>query len=328
LRILHRVRGRLEAVASEPPEVTYSLLARLHALGGPAIDDRDQHVTGQVVCPHGQQKILLDVSLLNHDHGVAVTLGVRPLPDRPPSVEDLGFDPIDVARMRAGLDAPSGLVIVSGPARAGCSTTLSCLAAMIESGDRRAIAFETQPGPPLPADTRVPLATERARATWAGIVTAQNADVVVLSDVLIGESVSEALSSAGWGRLVLASTDWTDTFSLLDHLMARPNLRQALASRLRFVVQQRMAYLDPAATATPGAMPSAAGTAPELARRRPVFEVLHISEPMRRLLRNGDPTRELRAMAETDGWKPLAVRVRAMADAGEIAAREAARLLA
>jgi MshEN domain/Type II/IV secretion system protein len=317
LHIRHRVGGRLISVASEPPEVTYSLLARLSALGGPAIDDRDHHVRGQVVCPHGQQKVLLDVSLLDHDHGIAVTLGVRSLPERPPALEDLGFDPLDLARIREALDPTNGLVIVTGPVRTGCSTTLGCLASVIETDDRRAIAFETRPGPPMPTDTRVPLTAAEARASWAEIVTAQNADIAVLSDVLIGESVSEALTSAGSGRLVLASTDWTDTLSLIEYLMARPNLRPALASRLRFVVQQRLAHLEAAGEKAPG-----------VPRRRAIFEVFHVSEPMRRLLRNGDPSRELRAMAEADGWRPLATRVKAMLEAGEIGAREAARLVA
>ena len=62
-------------------------------------------------------------------------------------------------------------------------------------------------------------------------------------------------------------------------------------------------------------------------RCRALFEVLHVSEPMRRLLRAGDPARELRAIAEADAWRPLADSVRAMRAAAEISPREAARLL-
>ena len=315
LRVHHRIGSRLVQVRSEPPETTYSLLARLSSLGGPEIDDRDQHVTGRVICLHGQQHLLLDVSLLNHEHGIAVTLGVRPLPDRAPAIEDLGFDPVDLARIRGALDLRSGIALISGPMRSGCSTTLGCLAALVESSEGRAIAFETRLCPPLPVDTRVSLAPGGLRLAWEEIVTAQNADVVVLSDML-GETVSETLLNAGSGRLLLVASDWTDTFSLLEYLMSRPHLRPALAARLRFVVQQRMAHLEPRA-----------GAAGETPRRRVLFEVLHITEPMRQLLRNGDPGRELRAIAEADGWRPLADAVQALQSAGEIGPREAARLL-
>lgn len=321
LRVHHRIGGRLVQVASEPPEITYSLLARLSALGGPAIDDRDQHATGQVVCPHGNQRVLLDVSLLNHDHGIAVTLGVRPIEERPPALDELGMEAIDLARIRAALDPPSGLALVTGPVRSGCSTTLSCLAALAENSERRSIAFETRPGPPLPADTRVPLPAARAREAWQEIVTAQNADVVILSDVLPGEAIGEALATAGAGRLVLASTDWTDTFSLIEFLMSQPRLRSALAARLKFVVQQRLARV-PANGG--GSLPANGGGSPPATRI--VFEILHVTEPMRRLLEVGDPGRALRTTAEADGWRPLAARVRALEDAGVIGAHEAARL--
>lgn len=319
LRVSYRVRGVLVEASVEPFELTYALLSRLSALGGPAIDDRDVHVTGQVVCPHGNQELLLDVSLLNHDHGVAVTIGLRVWSDRPLSLDDLSLAPVELARVRAALDQPSGLLVVTGPVRAGCSTTLACLLSAVPREGRRVLVFESRPGPRMPAGMRLTLPSERARATWPDIAQAQNADVVVLSDVLQGEAIEEALCSAGSGRLVIASTDWIDTFSLIDFLLARTHLRPALASRLHMVVQQRLLYEAPAAGASPDA--SRAG-------RRALFEVLHITEGMRHLLREGDPARHLAAMAATDGFRPLADQIRQLESSGTVEAREAARLLA
>src|SRR4029078_11398677 len=71
LRIAYRIDGRIGDVASEPIEVTYALLSRLTALGGPSIDDQSLHVFGHAICPHGQQEIQLDISLLNQEHGIA-----------------------------------------------------------------------------------------------------------------------------------------------------------------------------------------------------------------------------------------------------------------
>jgi MSHA biogenesis protein MshE len=319
LRISYRVRGVLVEATVEPFELTYALLSRLSALGGPSIDDRDVHVTGQVVCPHGNQDLLLDISLLNHDHGVAVTIGLRVSSDRPPSLEDLGLAPLDQPRIRAELDQASGLVLVTGPVRAGCSTTLASLLAAVPLEGRRVLVFESRPGPRMPAGIRLAIPSERARASWQDIAQAQNADVVVLSDVLQGEAVEDALCSAGSGRLVIASTDWVDTFSLIDFLMARPHLRPALASRLHVVVQQRLLQETPAQDSTSG--PSSAG-------RRALFEVLHITDGMRSLLRDGDPARQLPALAQADGFLPLADQIRQLAGSGTIEGREAARLLA
>lgn len=318
LRVSYRVRGLLLETAIEPFEVTYALLSRLSALGGPSIDERNVHVTGQIVCPHDRQDLLLDVSLLNHDRGVAITIGLRVWADRPPALEDLGFAPLDLARIRAALDEPSGLLLVTGPVRAGCSTTLACLLAAAPSAGRRALVFESRPGPRMLAGIRMTLPAEQARASWADIAQAQNADIVVLGDVLQGEAIEEALCSAGSGRLVLASTDWVDTFAMVDFLLTRPHLRSALASRLHLVVQQRLVDDAPAGTPADGSASPA---------RRALFEVLHVTEPMRRVLHEGDVARQLPALAAADGLRPLVEQVRELERGGTIGAREAARLL-
>jgi type II secretory ATPase GspE/PulE/Tfp pilus assembly ATPase PilB-like protein len=319
LRVSYRVRRALVEAGVEPFELTYALLSRLSALGGPSIDQRDVHVTGQVVCPHGDQDLLLDVSLLNHDHGVAVTLGLDVGSSRPPSLEDLGLAPLEQARIRAALDQPTGLVLVTGPARAGCSTTLASLLAATPLADRRVLIFESRSGPRMPAGIRLTLPPKRARAAWPDIALAQNADIVVLSDVLQNEAIEGALCSAGSGRLVIASTDWLDTFSLVDFLLARPHLRPALASRLHLVVQQRLLYDAPGAESATG---------PFIAGRRVLFEVLHITDGMRSVLRDGDPARHLSALAASDGFRPLVDQVRQLEASGTLEAREVARVMA
>src|SRR5206468_7746759 len=74
LDVLHRVAGRLVPVASEPAAAVYYLLARIEALGGPALDDRMIHVAGRIACPAGTETIDLGVSLIHQDEGISVTL--------------------------------------------------------------------------------------------------------------------------------------------------------------------------------------------------------------------------------------------------------------
>jgi Tfp pilus assembly pilus retraction ATPase PilT len=311
LRIAYRIDGRIMDVASEPIEVTYALLSRLTALGGPAIDDQSLHVLGHAVCPHGQQEIQLDISLLNQEHGIAVTLGLRPGVGRTPPLEQLGFDPVDLARIREILAEPCGLVLVTGPPRAGCSTTLSALLAAVDATERLLVAFESRPGPPLPAGIRLTLPPAQARETWAQIVEGQNADLVFLADALPGAAIEDVLCSAGSGRLVLANTDWTDSFALLAHLTSRPERRHALASRLRLVVQQRLVQV--------------AGVEGEPGRRQGVFEVLHVHDGLRELLGDGAAAAPLRTAALADGFQPMAGQIRRLCAAGIIDTREAAR---
>ena len=57
------------------------------------------------------------------------------------------------------------------------------------------------------------------------------ADVLVLDDVLRGESIREVLDGATVGRLVFARTDWLDGRRLLSFLAKSPNGRAVLRDR-------------------------------------------------------------------------------------------------
>ncbi len=319
LEVHHRVGGRLVSVGSEPPGALYYLLARIEALGGPAIDERLLHVAGRIVCPLGAEAMDVGISLLQHDHGISVTLELRPVSTALPTIEDLGFDPQDLARLRAALDAPAGLGLVIGPPQVGASTTLACLLAEIGIRDSRCLAFGMA-AHQAPADVRVPAAAVEAAHIWREAAVAQCADRVVLDGVLAGDALSAALSPEAAGRWLLVRTDWTDTFALLEQLARSAQGRAALADRLRFVVQQRLLRVDRSDLPVPST-----GFRPD---RRAVFEVLVAGDAFRGALRAGESTARLRAYAEEEGFHPLAVRLQALVASGAVSQAEAARTLA
>jgi MSHA biogenesis protein MshE len=319
LEVHHRIGERLARVGSEPPGALYYLLARIEALGGPVIDDRLVHVERRVVCPAGAEALDLGISLLHQEEGLSVTLELRPVPMHPPALADLGWDPVDLGRLRGALDAPAGLGIVTGPPRAGGSTTLACLLAEVGITGRRCLAFGVAAAR-VPGEVNVPASAAESARVWGEAAVAQCADIVVLDGVLTGTAVTAALSAEAAGRLLLVRTDWTDTFALLEHLAARSQDRAALAERLRFVVQQRLLRVE-------------GGTAPAVASglqrdRRAVFEVLVAEESLRASLRAGEPAARLRACAQADGLRPLAARLEALVASAGVNASEAARLVA
>jgi hypothetical protein len=170
------------------------------------------------------------------------------------------------------------------------------------------LAFEPGPSAPLPAATRLHLAVEQSRASWEEIVQAQDADIVVLDEVLTGAFVTGVLSPAGSRRLLLVRTDWSDSFAMLEQLMAQPQGRCVLAGRLIAVIQQRGVR-----SAQPPESPTA------------LFEVLHATEALREALVAGADGRRLREIATADGFVSLAGRARERVDAGTLTAIEAAR---
>jgi Tfp pilus assembly pilus retraction ATPase PilT len=313
MRVFHRVGSRLVGAGSGPANVIELLHARLEVLGGPARGEL-KHARGRVTCPLDGEQVQLDVSLASTEAGLAITLGLETSGVR--SLEQLGLDPVDLAGLRGVLEQPFGLAFVTGPSRAGRTTTLASLLAAVASESRRSVAFEGG-GAALPSPCRFAWSPDQVRGHWREVVVGQGADVVAVDDVFTGEHASGALVAEASGRLVLASSDWCDAFALIDFLASRPAGSQILGERLRFVLHQRMASFEPAA-----------GDAYGAAHRRPVFEVLFVSDAMRAALRDGAPISRLRELATQDQHRTLAERLHGLVTAGRLSPVEAARVAA
>jgi Tfp pilus assembly pilus retraction ATPase PilT len=311
LQVFHRLDGRLAPAAEEPVSVLGSLIARLKALGGPSIDERVLHARGRITCPLGTQSIVLDVSLLQHAEGIAVTMFLVNERTEAPQLGTLGLDPVDLARLRAALDMPAGIGIVTGPPRCGGSTTLAALSDAVAQSGRRVLAFGAC-DVAIPDAYRVPALEGEIMHRWGDVAVAQGADLVLLDGVLAGDWLVRALGPAASGRLLLVRTDWTDTFAMLATLMERPADRAILANRLHFVVHQRLPR-------------PAAGY---VAHPRPVFEVLIVTSALRDAIREGAAPRALEALAAADGFRTLAARLEALVGSGHLNGEEAARLRA
>jgi hypothetical protein len=67
--------------------------------------------------------------------------------------------------------------------------------------------------------------------SWGDIVTGQGADVVLLDDLLLGDSIAETLSGASVGRLLFVRTDWLDGKSLVSFLARTRHGRAVFADR-------------------------------------------------------------------------------------------------
>lgn len=303
VRVLVRETGRLVEVAAEPARVQEALLARIEALGGPALG-AGLHARGHLRCPVPHGDVLLIVSLLRSDAGVCVTLHAPVEATTPPTLEAIGVDPGDAAELREALAGGAGLVLVGGPRGAGGSTVLAALAAVAAGADdARVLAFEPEATAALPGATRLALDPAAARAAWADIAVAQGADLVLLDDVLPGGAIDAVLGGAASRRLVLVRTDWCDSVALLERLFACPGGRATLAHRLLAVLQVRRVDADP----------------PFL------VETLIASEGLRAAIADGTGAADLVVRAAAGGFRPLAARGADRIEAGTLDPRELRR---
>lgn len=234
LSVAYRTDAGLVARPSEQIETSLYLRARLSVLGIPDIDPSGEtSAWGASIVDVGPARVRVAACHTRLDDGVVSVLRLGLAPAEAPDLATLGLSPVGEAEIREFVDGPEGLVIVTGPPRAGGSLLLASLAALASRPDRRTLVLEPAPICPYPADAiRVRVgAGSSVLAAWERLAVGLGADVVVLEDVLHGPDVEGVLRGATVGRLVFARTDWLDGDVLLEFLARSRNGRAVLRDR-------------------------------------------------------------------------------------------------
>lgn len=178
----------------------------------------------------------------------SVSLAIRRVVPGAPAIADLGVPQVvaDLAESR------DGLVIISGPAASGKTTTAAAMIDHINASQARHIVTIEDPIEVLHSDRTAIVSQREVGADTADLVDAlrrvarQDADVIFISELSDPLAVSEALSVAAAGRLVIGVMN---TLSVIDTLSwvidrqeqhAQEHTRHLLARVLRGIICQRL----------------------------------------------------------------------------------------
>jgi twitching motility protein PilT len=278
-----RIDGDLRTLSDVPPlsrEFVQSLAMSLLNDRRREILERTGDVALSITATDGSRQRL---HVWQHRGGTAVA--VRLVPAQAPPLRKLDL-PASVAELAA---RGAGLVLVTGPASAGKTTTLASLVDHI-GGERACHIITVEDPVEIVLKDRRSVVVQRevgldAPTTAAALRAAlrQDADVVAVSELRDAESVELAIFAAETGRLVIAGLAARDAVGAVARALElagagdRPTLRPRLAAVLRGIVAQQL-------------VPLAEGKG-----RRAAAEVLLVDEETRGLLRDPAGEAPLRA---------------------------------
>ncbi len=173
---------------------------------------------------------------------------LRYIPPKAPSLEELGL-PSSLAKF---VNFHQGMVLVTGPAGCGKSSTLAALVDLINEERREHILTIEDPIEYLHPSKRC-LVNQRsvhrhtesfARALRAAL--REDPDVIVVGELRDLETISLALSAAETGHLVLATLHTNNAIRTLNRIIGafpadqQGQIRMMISESLRVVISQRL----------------------------------------------------------------------------------------
>jgi len=326
LRVRYRIDGILHDVQTLPLSVHAQLVSRMKVLAGMNIAERRRPQDGQFSVQIEGKEVDFRVATSDSAHGEMLVLRVLDKSLSLFALTDLGFLPEALERYSRMLRTPFGMILVGGPTGCGKTTTLY---ASVNQLDRRGCNIVTIEDPIEYQfeDINQIQVNPRADITFAGglrSIMRLDPDVILVGEARDGETARMATQAALTGHLVLSSIHANDAVGVLFRLLDLGVEPFLISSGLIGVASQRMVRRVCPHCRSLSEAPAEEQMAyeEELGERRSefyygsgcnfcantgylgrtgVFEVMVLSEEIRRMMLTGASSGELNARAVSEG---------------------------
>jgi len=331
MRLRYRLDGVLIDATPPPKQMQLALASRFKIMSNLDIAERRLPQDGRMRVKVGGKDYDLRVSVLPTVHGEKIVLRVLDKSNLSASLDKLGLDPDTFKQFRAAIDAPHGLILVTGPTGSGKTTTLYSALNELNSPQWNIVTVEDPVEFQIPGINQVPTKKDIG-LTFANALRSilrQDPDIVMIGEIRDTETAEIAIEAALTGHQVLSTMHCNDApgaIARLDDMGIAPFLisssvilscAQRLMRRICSHCKEPVSYppkmfedlgIDPA---TFQGVELYRGRGCErcknsgYAGRLAIIEAMTISDQIRKLVIARANTREMAKLAIKEGMRTL-----------------------
>ena len=229
VRLRYRVDGALADMPPPPKNLQVALTSRLKIMASLDIAERRLPQDGRMRVKVAGKDIDLRVSFLPTVHGEKCVLRVLDKSNLSASMDKLGMDVESHRRLKAAVDAPHGLILVTGPTGSGKTTTLYSCLNELNNPDYNIVTCEDPVEFQIPGINQVPIKKEIGLTFAATLrsILRQDPDIIMIGEIRDSETAEIAVEAALTGHQVLSTMHCNDApgaISRLDDMEIAPFL--------------------------------------------------------------------------------------------------------
>ncbi len=331
LRIRYRIDGKLKTIMTFARTMAPKLISRFKIMSKLNIAEKRLPQDGRIRMRSAGKDIDLRVSTLPTIFGEKVVMRVLDRSSVRVELEQLGFEPNDLSRYLAAIKKPYGMILVTGPTGSGKTTTLYASLNKINREDVNIMTVEDPVEYNIEGINQVHV-KEDIGLTFAAALRSflrQDPDIIMVGEIRDSETAEIAIRAALTGHLVFSTLHTNDAPSTVMRLVDMGIERYLIASSLVLILAQRLVrkicpYCKKEVSIPPKALEEI-GFSEEEAKtvkiykgegcdncngtgykgRVALYEVMPISEKLRRMILEGASTEELRQQAIEEGMSTL-----------------------
>jgi type IV pilus assembly protein PilB len=229
VRLRYRIDGVLVDATPPPKQLQLALASRFKIMSSLDIAERRLPQDGRMRVRVSGKDYDLRVSIMPTVHGEKIVLRVLDKSNLSASLDKLGLDPDTFQQFKAAVDAPHGLILVTGPTGSGKTTTLYSALNELNNPIYNIITVEDPVEFQIPGINQVPVKKEIG-LTFANALRSilrQDPDIIMIGEIRDTETAEIAIEAALTGHQVLSTMHCNDApgaIARLDDMGVAPFL--------------------------------------------------------------------------------------------------------
>ncbi len=242
LKLRYRCDGALIEASSPPKALQLPIASRIKILAGLDIAERRLPQDGRFRIRVSGKEVDLRVSILPTVYGEKIVIRLLDKSALSGSIDVLGMDEGTLEKFRAAVDAPHGMILVTGPTGSGKTTTLYSVLQELNSPEYNIVTVEDPIEYQLAGVNQVAVKADIGLSFADALrsILRQDPDIVMVGEIRDNETADIAVKAALTGHQVLSTLHTNDAagaISRLDDMGIEPFL---IASSVILTCAQRL----------------------------------------------------------------------------------------
>lgn len=242
VRVRVRVDGELQEILTLSKHTQSSTVTRVKIMGGMNIAEKRLPQDGRIELKIDDTVVDLRLSVIPTVYGEKIVMRLLDRVNFLKTKKELGFTAANMVLFDAILNAPNGVILVTGPTGSGKTTTLYAALNELNKMNRNIITVEDPVEYKIEGINQIQVNTKAGLLFSTGLrsILRQDPDIIMVGEIRDEETAKIAVRAAITGHLVISTIHTNDapsTIMRLQDMGVKPFL---IAASVRGIVAQRL----------------------------------------------------------------------------------------
>ncbi len=242
LRVRFRIDGELQEAASLPSELSSPVISRVKVISSLKIDENRIPQDGRFRSRIFDRNIDFRVSTFPTPLGEKVAIRILDQAIGLKNFDQLGLMGPNLEKVKAGLQKPFGMILISGPTGSGKSTSLYALLQTLNNEKINIVSLEDPVEYFVSGVNQSQMRPEIGYDFASGLrqILRQDPDVIMVGEIRDNETAGLAVHAALTGHIVLSTIHTNNAAGVIPRLIDMKVEPFLLPSALNLMVSQRL----------------------------------------------------------------------------------------